>query len=206
MKVDQLKVIVEALTHSHADCNHYETARDRHQNALDIASTALRHAEGNAERGESNTPEWAVQTLRDQVVEWIGGGSNRDEARTAINVLYEAATRYRTAISGIGEHALAGEIAAAVTADENGDGCDLSGGMFGTEMTALIRRIVNVYLSENSDAIRYRTWRDRMIAQDTRVPDIIEAALPKEVVGGDRMATPAEWDAAWDAVVKAVQP
>lgn len=35
--------------------------------------------------------------------------------------------------------ALAQQIAAAVATDEAGDGCDLSAGLFGTEMTALIR-------------------------------------------------------------------
>lgn len=48
---------------------------------------------------------------------------------------------------GIAEHALAGEIAAAVLADEQGEGCDLAGGLFGTHMTTLIRRIVDVYLA-----------------------------------------------------------
>lgn len=47
---------------------------------------------------------------------------------------------------GIAEHALAGEIVAAVLADEQGEGCDLSAGMFGPQMTVLIRRIVDVYL------------------------------------------------------------
>lgn len=47
---------------------------------------------------------------------------------------------------GVAEHALAGEIAAAVLADEQNEGCDLSAGLFGTQMTVLIRRIVDVYL------------------------------------------------------------
>lgn len=48
---------------------------------------------------------------------------------------------------GICEQALAGEIAAAVLADENVEGCDLSAGLFGTEMTKVIRRIVQIYLA-----------------------------------------------------------
>lgn len=48
---------------------------------------------------------------------------------------------------GIGEQALAGEIAAAVARDEQDGGCDLSAGMFGKSMTALIRRIVSEYLA-----------------------------------------------------------
>lgn len=52
----------------------------------------------------------------------------------------------RTVI-GMSVQALAGEIVAAVVADEAGDGCDISAGMFGPEFSALIRRIVCDYLT-----------------------------------------------------------
>lgn len=63
---------------------------------------------------------------------------------------------------GIGEHALAGEIAAAVASDEQNGGCDLSAGMFGPAMSALIRRIATEYLAplqpagELPEAVRER--------------------------------------------------
>ena len=49
---------------------------------------------------------------------------------------------------GMGAQGLAGEIAAAVASDEQNGGCDLSAGMFGPAMSALIRRISAVYLAQ----------------------------------------------------------
>lgn len=53
---------------------------------------------------------------------------------------------------GIGAQALAGEIAEAVRKDEQGDGCDLSAGLFGPAMTTLISNIAAEYLSRNAHA------------------------------------------------------
>lgn len=39
------------------------------------------------------------------------------------------------------ERTLAGEIAAAVFADENDEGCDISAGLFGPAFSAIIRRL-----------------------------------------------------------------
>lgn len=49
-------------------------------------------------------------------------------------------------VRGMSVQALAGEIVSAVKFDEALDRCDLSAGLFGQEMSALIRRIVDEYL------------------------------------------------------------
>lgn len=54
---------------------------------------------------------------------------------------------------GMADQALAGEIVAAVLRDEQDGGCDLSAGMFGKSMTALIRRITSVYLAPAAPGI-----------------------------------------------------
>lgn len=49
-------------------------------------------------------------------------------------------------IKGMSVQALAGEIVKAVVADEAGDGCDISAGLFGTNFSDLIKKIVYEYL------------------------------------------------------------
>lgn len=49
-------------------------------------------------------------------------------------------------VRGMSVQALAGEVVASVVADEAGEGCDISAGMFGPQFSALIRRIVDEYL------------------------------------------------------------
>lgn len=53
---------------------------------------------------------------------------------------------------GMATHALAGEIVAAVVADEADGGCDISAGMFGPALSALIRRLAADYL-RHADAL-----------------------------------------------------
>ncbi len=47
---------------------------------------------------------------------------------------------------GMATQALAGEIAAAVLADENDGGCDISAGLFGPAFSAIIRKIATEYV------------------------------------------------------------
>ena len=47
---------------------------------------------------------------------------------------------------GFATQALAGEIAAAVLADENDGGCDISAGLFGPAFSAIIRKIATEYV------------------------------------------------------------
>lgn len=54
------------------------------------------------------------------------------------------------------------------------------------------------------DAVRYRGWRDAMIAENTEFRQAVAAALPSDV-GETRPPTAAEWDSAIDAAIAAQQ-
>lgn len=98
---------------------------------------------------------------------------------------------------GIAEHALAGEIAAAVLADEQGEGCDLAGGLFGTQMTTLIRRIVDVYLAARQPDT------DEQYADEQALIDHLDSLMNDGGQGGEKWE-PAQ--AAIAGIIAAHQP
>lgn len=55
-------------------------------------------------------------------------------------------------------------------------------------------------VSEDVNAKRYLVWRDAMVAGGADAVDTIAEALPV-AVGESRRPTPAEWDAAMDALI-----
>ena len=60
---------------------------------------------------------------------------------------------------GIATQVLAGEIVAAVLADEQSEGCDISAGMFGFQFSELIRRLAAEHL-ELAELRAAKTARD----------------------------------------------
>lgn len=66
----------------------------------------------------------------------------------------------------------------------------------------LVTAIVTAAVTADPDAERYRAWRDAILAEDEGAREAMRRALPADVGPGKRAPTPAEWDAAMDALIQ----
>lgn len=126
-------------------------------------------AVGCVECGCNGTPHIP---LKDDARPAAAASWNRREAPQA-----DAAKR----VFGMSVQALAGEIVEAVLKDEQGEGCDISAGMFGPNFSNLIRRIVAEYLRKPVPCFdllahlqRQREFSERTFGPGARTAGLID--------------------------------